>query len=71
VGLGAHPLAARHGGDRLDRRIVLLHASRRVLAEARRRRPALAGVSWQVHGGGFYQMSKYLLAPAALPEQLT
>ena len=25
--------------------------------------PALAGVSWQVHGGGFYQMSKYLLAP--------
>ena len=32
--------------------------------------PALAGVSWQVHGGGFYQMSKYLLAPAALPEEL-
>ena len=32
--------------------------------------PALAGVSWQVHGGGFYQMSKYLLAPAALPEHL-
>ena len=30
--------------------------------------PALAGVSWQVHGGGFYQMSKYLLAPSALPE---
>ena len=32
--------------------------------------PALAGVSWQVHGGGFYQMSKYMLAPAALPEEL-
>src|SRR5271165_4002202 len=32
--------------------------------------PALAGVSWQVHGGGFYQMSKYLLAPASLPEEL-
>ena len=32
--------------------------------------PALAGVSWQVHGGGFYQMSKYLLAPPALPEDL-
>ena len=31
---------------------------------------ALAGVSWQVHGGGFYQMSKYLLAPSALPEDL-
>ena len=32
--------------------------------------PALAGVSWQVHGGGFYQMSKYMLAPAALPDEL-
>jgi len=32
--------------------------------------PALAGVSWQVHGGGFYQMSKYMLAPAALPDML-
>ena len=32
--------------------------------------PALAGISWQVHGGGFYQMSKYLLAPATLPEHL-
>jgi uncharacterized membrane protein len=32
--------------------------------------PALAGVSWQVHGGGFYEMTKYLLAPASLPEHL-
>jgi hypothetical protein len=32
--------------------------------------PALAGVSWQVHGEGFYPMSKYLLAPASLPEYL-
>ena len=32
--------------------------------------PALQGVSWQVHGGGFYEMRKYLLAPAALPEHL-
>src|SRR5580693_6326863 len=31
---------------------------------------ALAGTSWQVHGGGFYEMKKYLLAPAALPEHL-
>ncbi len=30
----------------------------------------VAGVSWQVHGGGFYEMSKYALAPAALPEHL-
>ncbi len=32
--------------------------------------PAIAGVCWQVHGGGFYQMSKYALAPASLPEEL-
>jgi uncharacterized membrane protein len=32
--------------------------------------PAIAGTSWQVHGGGFYQMSKYTLAPASLPEEL-
>ena len=32
--------------------------------------PAVEGTSWQVHGGGFYEMKKYLLAPAALPEHL-
>ncbi len=30
----------------------------------------VSGVSWQVHGGGFYEMSKYTLAPAVLPEHL-
>jgi len=30
----------------------------------------VAGVSWQVHGGGFYEVSKYGLAPAELPERL-
>ena len=29
------------------------------------------GAAWQVHGGGFYQMSKYLVAPARLPQELT
>ena len=24
-----------------------------------------------MHGGGFYQMQKYLVAPARLPEELT
>ncbi len=28
-------------------------------------------VAWQVHGGGFYEMRKYLVAPARLPEHLT
>lgn len=29
------------------------------------------GEEWQVHGGGFYHVQKYLVAPAALPEHLT
>jgi uncharacterized membrane protein len=29
------------------------------------------GQDWQVHGGGFYHMVKYLTAPPALPEHLT
>lgn len=39
------------------------------------KRPGLpAGVygeEWQVHGGGFYQMQKYLVAPKEMPEHLT
>lgn len=30
----------------------------------------IAGESWQVHGGGFYRMRKYLVAPAEMPEEL-
>ena len=30
-----------------------------------------AGDEWQVHGGGFYHIQKYLVAPAHLPEHLT
>jgi uncharacterized membrane protein len=29
------------------------------------------GEAWQVHGGGFYNMVKYLVAPARLPPELT
>ncbi len=28
------------------------------------------GEEWQVHGGGFYQIQKYLVAPEAMPEHL-
>jgi uncharacterized membrane protein len=39
------------------------------------RRPGLpdgaGGEAWQVHGGGFYNMVKYLVAPARMPDQLT
>jgi len=30
-----------------------------------------AGETWQVHGGGFYNMVKYLVAPSRMPDQLT
>jgi uncharacterized membrane protein len=29
------------------------------------------GDTWQVHGGGFYHMMKYLLAPTHMPDELT
>ena len=30
-----------------------------------------SGEAWQVHGGGFYNMVKYLVAPARMPDELT
>lgn len=40
-----------------------------------RQRPDLPagahGEEWQVHGGGFYHVQKYLVAPAQMPEHLT
>lgn len=33
--------------------------------------PGAHGEEWQVHGGGFYHIRKYLVAPAELPEHLT
>jgi len=40
-----------------------------------RQRPGLPagahGEEWQVHGGGFYHVQKYLVAPAQMPEHLT
>jgi uncharacterized membrane protein len=39
------------------------------------RRPGLpdgaGGEAWQVHGGGFYHMIKYLVAPARMPDEVT
>jgi uncharacterized membrane protein len=33
--------------------------------------PLAHGEEWQVHGGGFYHINKYLVAPAMMPEHLT
>jgi len=31
----------------------------------------VTGAAWEVHGGGFYRVEKYEVAPASLPEHLT
>lgn len=31
----------------------------------------VGGEAWQVHGGGFYRIQKYLVAPSFLPKELT
>ncbi len=31
----------------------------------------VGGEAWQVHGGGFYHIQKYMVAPARMPEELT
>src|SRR5271170_3552547 len=41
------------------------------LRKQKNMQPRVYGVSWQVHGGGFYEMSKYTLAPAVMPDHLT
>lgn len=33
--------------------------------------PGVRGEAWEVHGGGFYQVQKYLSAPPSLPDHLT
>ena len=33
--------------------------------------PNVAGELWAVHGGGFYHMMKYVVAPAQMPDSLT
>ncbi len=33
--------------------------------------PGANGEEWQVHGGGFYHIQKYLVAPERMPEHLT
>jgi len=32
---------------------------------------SVKGDAWQVHGGGFYQMIKFLVAPGRMPDELT
>ena len=40
------------------------------LMKRERMNPGVYGTAWQVHGGGFYHVEKYTVAPPALPDVL-
>lgn len=40
------------------------------LSKQGRLNPGVLGIAWQVHGGGFYHVEKYTVAPPALPDVL-
>ena len=40
------------------------------LMKRERMNPGVYGTAWQVHGGGFYHIEKYTVAPPALPDVL-
>ncbi|HET8743711.1 MAG TPA: urate hydroxylase PuuD [Gaiella sp.] len=49
---------------------VLLDQSLRTPKEAADREAGVGGELWEVHGGGFYQVQKYVVAPPRLPDHL-
>ena len=65
------PLPARHRGDRLDRHARSTSSrSTTISGRAGGRARDLAGESWEIHGGGFYRIEKFRVAPDAAPEPL-
>ena len=71
MGEPAAALGPHDRGHRLDRHVVLFHGAR---LRARHQRSARAegvyGTAWQVHGGGFYHVEKFTVAPPQLPPHL-
>src|SRR6476659_6922431 len=49
---------------------VLLDQSLREPKDVEDRRQGVGGELWEVHGGGFYHVKKYRVAPPVLPEHL-
>nr|MBA2295693.1 urate hydroxylase PuuD [Actinomycetota bacterium] len=49
---------------------VLLDQSLRPAKDADDREAGVGGELWEVHGGGFYRVQKYVVAPPRLPEHL-
>jgi uncharacterized membrane protein len=50
--------------------LIALDNHLRPPAEERDRERCVGGESWEIHGGGFYRIEKFTVAPAALPETL-
>jgi uncharacterized membrane protein len=50
---------------------IALDYSLRPPADARDAERGVGGETWEVHGGGFYRVEKFRVAPATLPERLT
>ncbi|HEX6093685.1 MAG TPA: urate hydroxylase PuuD, partial [Dongiaceae bacterium] len=40
------------------------------LKKRARMNEGVSGTAWEVHGGGFYHVEKYLTAPKSLPDDL-
>ena len=60
----------RHRRGRLDRHLVLLRRARQPPGAAEAEEDADAGVggeAWEVHGGGFYLVQKFTVAPKTCP----
>src|SRR5262249_5805210 len=77
-GCGAHrvvephrPMAARRRWHRPGRPLVLFIHLDLSLKPRSGLPQGVQGDAWQVHGGGFYHMVKYLIAPARMPDELT
>lgn len=49
---------------------IALDLSLRPPEQQRDRERGVAGESWEIHGGGFYRVEKFRLAPETLPEHL-
>ena len=58
----------------MDRLVLLLHRARQPPARrpsaTRTRERGVGGESWEIHGGGFYRIEKFTVAPETLPEPL-
>ena len=65
-----HPLDACRHRHLLDRFILLFRRARPWPAKAPGLPKGAMAREWQVHGGGFYHIQKYLVAPERMPEHL-